>query len=145
LCKQVRHGSKIDTLLLQLRVLGLGFLEDGDVGVGVFPEGEEIFVGGERPDAGGIGCCSFAYSDLASFGMGMSGSASFQRAKKRSLRQAHAFEQVDVARVRVKGLKSIFGLYVFHAARPLRVTFFQPLEGMVAVSHQPVVTRHLVG
>ncbi len=27
----------------------------GDVGVGVFPEGEKIFVGGERPDAGGIG------------------------------------------------------------------------------------------
>jgi hypothetical protein len=30
-------------------------LEDGDVGVGVFPEGEEILVGGECPDAGGIG------------------------------------------------------------------------------------------
>jgi len=27
--------------LLQLRVLRLGFLPDGDVGVGVFPEGEE--------------------------------------------------------------------------------------------------------
>jgi hypothetical protein len=26
--------------LLQLRVLRLGFLQDGDVGVGVFPEGE---------------------------------------------------------------------------------------------------------
>jgi hypothetical protein len=25
------------------------------VGVGVFPEGEEGFVGGERPDVGGIG------------------------------------------------------------------------------------------
>ena len=31
-------------LLLQLRVLGLGLLQDGDVGVGVFPEGEEILV-----------------------------------------------------------------------------------------------------
>jgi len=40
---------------LQLRVLRLGFLQDGDVGVGVFPEGEEIFVGGERPNAGRIG------------------------------------------------------------------------------------------
>jgi len=39
--------------LLQLRVLGFGLLEDGDVGVGVLPEGEEVFVGGERPDAGG--------------------------------------------------------------------------------------------
>ena len=41
--------------LLQLRVLGFGFFQDGDVGVGVFPEREEIFVGGERPDAGRIG------------------------------------------------------------------------------------------
>jgi hypothetical protein len=39
---------------LQLRVLGLGFLQDGNVGVGVFPEGEEIFVGGECPDAGEV-------------------------------------------------------------------------------------------
>jgi hypothetical protein len=42
------------TNLLQTRVLGLGVLQDGDVGVGVCPEGEEIFVGGECPDAGGI-------------------------------------------------------------------------------------------
>ena len=41
------------TCLLQLGVLRLGFFQDGDVGVGVFPEREEIFVGGERPDAGG--------------------------------------------------------------------------------------------
>jgi len=52
--KQVRHGWKIATLLLQLRVLGLGLLQDGDAGVGVFPEREEIFGGGERPVAGGI-------------------------------------------------------------------------------------------
>jgi hypothetical protein len=42
--QQVRHGWKNATLLLQLRVLGLGFLQDGDVGVGIFPEREEIFV-----------------------------------------------------------------------------------------------------
>jgi len=30
-------------------------LQNGSVGVGVFPQGEEIFVGGERPDPGGIG------------------------------------------------------------------------------------------
>ena len=30
---------------LQLRVLRLGLLKDGDVGVGVFPEGEEVLVG----------------------------------------------------------------------------------------------------
>src|ERR1700740_1434372 len=33
-------------LLPQLRVLLFGFFQDGDVGVGVFPEGEEILVGG---------------------------------------------------------------------------------------------------
>jgi hypothetical protein len=30
--------------LLQLGVLGLGFFQDRDVGVGVFPEGEEILI-----------------------------------------------------------------------------------------------------
>src|SRR5213592_2459198 len=39
------------TVSLQLRVLRLGFLQDGDVGVGVFPEGEEILIGGA-----GLGC-----------------------------------------------------------------------------------------
>src|ERR1035437_7080849 len=43
------------TLLLQLRVLGFGFFQDGDVGVGVFPEGEEIFVGGECASASEVG------------------------------------------------------------------------------------------
>ena len=32
--------------LLQLCVLRLGFLQDGDVGVGVFPDGEEVLIGG---------------------------------------------------------------------------------------------------
>src|SRR5437016_2222198 len=31
---------------LQLRVLPLGLLQDGDVGVGVFPEGKEILISG---------------------------------------------------------------------------------------------------
>jgi len=44
--------------LLQLRVLGFGFFQDWDVRVGVFPEREEIFVGGERPDAGSVGICT---------------------------------------------------------------------------------------
>jgi hypothetical protein len=30
----------------QLRVLRFGFFQDGDDGVGIFPEGEEIFLGG---------------------------------------------------------------------------------------------------
>ena len=36
-----------DDQLLQLRVLRLGLFQDGNVGVGVFPEGEEILVCGE--------------------------------------------------------------------------------------------------
>ena len=38
--------------LLQLRVVRLGFFQDGDVRVGVFPEGQEVVVGGERPLCG---------------------------------------------------------------------------------------------
>jgi hypothetical protein len=38
--------------LFQLRVLRFGFLEDGDVGIGVFPEREKILVG--RFGVGGI-------------------------------------------------------------------------------------------
>ena len=30
---------------LQFRVLGFGLLQDGDVGVGVFPEGEDVLIG----------------------------------------------------------------------------------------------------
>jgi len=40
------------TASLQHRVLCFDFLQDGDVGVGVLPEDEEIFVGSQRPDAG---------------------------------------------------------------------------------------------
>jgi len=32
--------------MVQPGVLGLGLLEDGDVGVGIFPEGQEILVSG---------------------------------------------------------------------------------------------------
>jgi hypothetical protein len=42
-------------LLLQPGVLGIGLFQNGDVGVGVFPESEEIFVGGEGTDACGVG------------------------------------------------------------------------------------------
>jgi hypothetical protein len=31
--------------LLQLRVFRLGFFQDGDVGVGILPKGEEVFIG----------------------------------------------------------------------------------------------------
>ena len=65
--------------------------------------------------------------------------------EKRSLRQAHAFEQVDVARIRAKGFKEIVDLYGFQGLRIAPRSFFQPLEGMVAVPHQRVVTRYFVG
>ena len=41
--------------LLQPCVLGFGLFQDGNVGVGVFPEGEEVFVSGECTNAGSIG------------------------------------------------------------------------------------------
>jgi hypothetical protein len=41
--------------LLQLRVLGFGLLQDGNIRVGVFPEREKIFVSRKRACAGGIG------------------------------------------------------------------------------------------
>jgi hypothetical protein len=54
LYEAVAQGARCDPhiALVQLRVLRLGLLQDGDVGV--FPEGEEVFVGGERPDTGGV-------------------------------------------------------------------------------------------
>jgi hypothetical protein len=49
---------------LQLRVLGFCLLIEGDISVSVFPEGEEVFVGGQRSHASGIGV-----SALRSFGL----------------------------------------------------------------------------
>ena len=40
--------------LLQLRVLRLGFFQDGDIGVGVFPEREEVLVSFERTHTSSI-------------------------------------------------------------------------------------------
>jgi hypothetical protein len=52
----------------EFRVLCLGFLEDWDFRVGVFPESEEVFVGGEGPDTGSIGIRSLRGSGLQSVG-----------------------------------------------------------------------------
>ncbi len=41
IAKLVRFFVMGRKALLQLCVLGFGFLQDGDVGVGVFPEGHE--------------------------------------------------------------------------------------------------------
>src|ERR1035437_7573974 len=63
------HGpAAFGSRSLQLRVLRLGFLQNGDVGFGVFPEREKVFVGGERPDAGGIGIRALRGSRLKSMG-----------------------------------------------------------------------------
>ena len=40
----VRESSKLRSLL-QFRVFRFGFLQNGDIGVSVFPEGEEVLVG----------------------------------------------------------------------------------------------------
>ena len=44
--------------LVELRILCLGLLQDGNVGISVFPQWEEIPVGGESTGAGSIGCNS---------------------------------------------------------------------------------------
>ena len=44
--------------LLQLCILGFGLLQDGDVGVGVFPECEEVLVGGKGTGASSISICT---------------------------------------------------------------------------------------
>ncbi len=43
-----RQPLPFDTNSLQLPVFRPGFAQDGDVGVGVFPQREEIIVGGAR-------------------------------------------------------------------------------------------------
>jgi hypothetical protein len=47
-------------LLLQLRVLRLRFFKDGDAGVSVFPQSEEVRVSRERSYTGGIGVGALA-------------------------------------------------------------------------------------
>ena len=57
ICSCVLHSGLTSLLAesLQLRVLGFGFFQNGNVGIGVFPEGEEVFVGGEGATAGEVG------------------------------------------------------------------------------------------
>src|SRR5580704_12563245 len=57
---------------MKVRVLGFGLLQDRDVGIGVFPEGEEVFVGSEVSDAGGITIRSLRGSRLQGVGAGYS-------------------------------------------------------------------------
>ena len=50
-----RSDGALVRLSLQLRVLGFGLLQDGYVGVGVFPQREEILVVGQSLGARSIG------------------------------------------------------------------------------------------
>ena len=67
-CDYRQEQEPFQGRLLQLRVLGFGLFQDRDVGIGIFPEGEEVFVSGERPDAGCIGIRSLRGSRLQSVG-----------------------------------------------------------------------------
>jgi hypothetical protein len=73
------------------------------------------------------GYCSFSYSFLASFRMGMSGSASFQGWRLvRFKRQADAAQQVLKARVIAKGIQLGVGGDPGRAVRALVEGFSQP-------------------
>jgi hypothetical protein len=50
--RKVNRGA---SQLLELGELRFSFFQDGDVGVGVFPQREEVFVSSEGANAGGIG------------------------------------------------------------------------------------------
>jgi len=63
---ETKVNAALQQGLLQLRVLGFGLLQDWDVGVGVFPEREEILVGGEC--LGGIACHGVGTTDLKADG-----------------------------------------------------------------------------
>jgi len=53
--EQVNSGVR--KKLLKFGVLGLGLLQDGDVGVGVFPEGKEILICGTGFDRVAVQWC----------------------------------------------------------------------------------------
>ena len=86
----VRHKS------LQLCVLGFGLLQDGDVGIGVFPEREEVFVGSECPDTGGVGIGSLRGSRLQGIGTSHSGTISMRVLKSTVLIQG-SLDSIQIA------------------------------------------------
>jgi hypothetical protein len=54
-CKIRQTESELSKESLQLGVFGFSGDEDRDVGVGVFPQREKVFVSGECTNTGGIG------------------------------------------------------------------------------------------
>ena len=65
---QLLHSYVNARVSLQFCVLSFRLFQDGDVGVGVFPEREEIFVGGEGASAGKVGIRSLRGSRLQGVG-----------------------------------------------------------------------------
>ena len=58
-CEASNHFFRVfDFPLLQPGVFRLGLLQERGGRISVSPEREEVFVGVERPNAGGIGVCS---------------------------------------------------------------------------------------
>src|SRR5271167_3056187 len=55
---------------LQLRVLGFGFFQDGDVGVGVFPEGEEVLICGAGFDGIARHCVGAGKGEMCQYSNG---------------------------------------------------------------------------
>ncbi len=66
---RVRH-KKLRACLLQLRVLCLGLLQHGNFRIGIFPQGQEVFVSGQRPHAGSVGIGSLQGFGLQRIGAG---------------------------------------------------------------------------
>src|ERR1035437_2293236 len=60
--------TKSGRVSLQLGVLRLGLLQNGDVGVGVFPEGEKILVCCQSTNAGSVGISTLRGSRLQGVG-----------------------------------------------------------------------------
>src|SRR5882762_4853625 len=71
--------GEVQQMLFQFRVFRLGLFKDGNVGVGVFPECEEVLVGGERTNTGGISIRALRGSRLQ--GVGTSHSQMRQRSR----------------------------------------------------------------
>src|ERR1700730_3841103 len=68
--------------LLQLRVIRLGFLQDGNVGISVFPNREEVLVGGA------------GFGDVAGNGVGASETEMGQSAQREIFNNATVVEEL---------------------------------------------------
>jgi hypothetical protein len=131
---------------LQLRVLCLGLLQDGDVGVGVFPEGEEVLIcrlgfGGVALQ--GVGAtdlemreCSdeFVYynptmvENLLKLGSG------FAALRGLSLRQPDPAQKVCITRVGVEGLEGRINRNERYIGIALFKAFLKPDERIVLLT-----------